>query len=194
MDAGTVRQAGVEDRVFLGDFAANPLGDIVDGGQQGIFAGEAGIGANQLPAAFHVDAIIAIDHDFADRLVGQEGTDRLKKVADAGFKDRLAGHGVSFAASGSRVRTPFVRSLFRCLYLPTTWGQMSRAEVGIASPGRPSPAASSGLSGTFPPKGVAMQQNATKCGTFSAIVPRVNDRSLPAWSIPKPPRRGQWPK
>ena len=65
--------------------------------------GKRGIGANQLPAAFHVDAIVAVDHDFADRLVGQEGPDRLQKVADAGFKDRLAGHGASFAASGEPI-------------------------------------------------------------------------------------------
>ena len=100
MDAGAVRQPGVQHRPLVGDLAADPLGHIVDRGQQGVFAGEAGIGANQFAAALDVDTVIAVDHDLADRFIVHERFDRLKKIADAGFKDRLARHSVTSAASG----------------------------------------------------------------------------------------------
>ena len=48
MDAGAIGQPGVQDRPLVGDFAADPLGDVVDRRQQGIFAGKAGVGADQL--------------------------------------------------------------------------------------------------------------------------------------------------
>ena len=43
-------------------------------GQQGVFAGKAGVGVDQLAAALDVDVVVAVDHDLADRLVVQNGS------------------------------------------------------------------------------------------------------------------------
>ena len=48
MDARAIGQPGVEHGPLLGDLAADPLGDVMDGGQQGVFAGKSGVGADQL--------------------------------------------------------------------------------------------------------------------------------------------------
>ena len=51
VDAGAVGQPGVEHRMLLGDLPAHPLGDVVDRRQQGVVAGEPGVGVLQLAAA-----------------------------------------------------------------------------------------------------------------------------------------------
>ena len=59
MHARPVGQPGVEHRPLFVDLAAHVLGHVVDRRQQGVFAGEPGVGVFELPAAFDVDVVDA---------------------------------------------------------------------------------------------------------------------------------------
>ena len=101
------------------DLPAHPLGDVVNRREQGVVAGESGVGVLQAAVPLDVDVVVAVDHDLRDRFVLQQGKDRLQEVLDAGFEDRLPGHGSRLGCQGKKGPSGICSpSLFRRLHHP----------------------------------------------------------------------------
>jgi hypothetical protein len=69
MNPRPIGKPGVQHGVFVGNLAANPLGDVVDRRPQRVFAGESKAGGLESAMALDVHVLRPIDHDLGDGFI-----------------------------------------------------------------------------------------------------------------------------
>ena len=78
-DARAIGEAAVEEGPVVGQRLADELGDVVGGGLNVGFRGELGGRKDDLAGLFDVDPVVAVDHDFVDFRVAQQGDQGARK-------------------------------------------------------------------------------------------------------------------
>ncbi len=85
VDARTILEPGVHDRLRLVDPSAERRDDALDDGSDALVVGEAGRRASEVPVLFDVDGLLVDHHDLRDRGIGQ-------KVLERTEAERFVGH------------------------------------------------------------------------------------------------------
>ena len=77
--AASIGQAGVEDGARFRDVVAETAGNVLDGDHQSAVADRDSVSPFEKAILLEKDAVAAIDHDFADRVVDDEVFDRFEE-------------------------------------------------------------------------------------------------------------------
>jgi hypothetical protein len=80
-DAAPVVEAGVQDRLGLGDVVGEVAGDRLGRGEE-LGLGQPGVDRDELACTLDEHAAVAVDHDLGDGVVEEVGPDRLQEGQD----------------------------------------------------------------------------------------------------------------
>ncbi len=107
VDTGTIRQARVDHRRAVVDAPADAADDAVDDAHQVLVVLEGRRQPVQLAAALHVDVLVGVDQDVADRRIPQERLERpeAEDLVDDVAEDRVAlAHAERHGLFGNQVK------------------------------------------------------------------------------------------